>query len=158
MGIVTDMASSTAMTDSLVGGAADLTTEINTQLAATDFSVEVEQIAAAPEVTVTYEIRTTDAAAATAAQETIAAASTEGSSSALVSGLTANLADTHGVQITITEMTSTASEVRSVSTASPSSPSPPPTTSNAFRLGHRDVVSAVVVAAAVALAQLRRGN
>merc|ERR1711967_117152 len=76
--IEADMASSAMMTADLgaTDGAALLTDAINEQLANVTGidAVEVETLTAEPQVTISYEIRTMDAAAARTAQATMAAA------------------------------------------------------------------------------------
>merc|ERR1711967_165887 len=95
-------------------GAASLTAAINHQLEnVTDIdAVAVQQIEAEPQVTISYEIRTTDEAAAQAAQETIAAASAGGAAQdTLLGGITAELAEA-GFVVEISGMTGTVEEVQ----------------------------------------------
>jgi hypothetical protein len=153
--IVADMASSSMMTTSLQAddGAASLTAAINDQLEnVTDIEpVEVQDIEATPQVTITYEIRTTDAEAAQAAQEFIAEASSGGAAAeGLVSGITAELAEA-GFTVTIAEISGSVEPVQ----IEPQGDAPPSTrtqSSSAFRLSHRDVATALSLVVALALA------
>merc|ERR1712070_1163345 len=153
--IVADMASSSMMTTSLQAddGAASLTAAINDQLEnVTDIEpVEVQDIEATPQVTITYEIRTTDAATAQAAQEYIAEASSGGAAAeGLVSGITAELAEA-GFTVTIAEISGSVEPVQ----IEPQGDAPPSTrtqSSSAFRLSHRDVATALSLVVALALA------
>merc|ERR1712070_104812 len=153
--IVADMASSSMMTTSLQAddGAASLTAAINDQLEnVTDIEpVEVQDIEATPQVTITYEIRATDAATAQAAQEYIAEASSGGAAAeGLVSGITAELAEA-GFTVTIAEISGSVEPVQ----IEPQGDAPPSTrtqSSSAFRLSHRDVATALSLVVALALA------
>merc|ERR1711998_662836 len=96
--VVENMGDSAQMMSSLqaADGATALTTAINTALteAGSTISVAVTEISAEPEVTISYEIRTTDAEAASSAQAAMAAATAGGAEQeALLSGITSNLAD-----------------------------------------------------------------
>merc|ERR1712224_642955 len=88
-------------------------------------AVEVETLTAEPQVTITYEIRTTDAAAAREAQATMAAAASSGTGQdALLGDITQALADA-GYAVTISSMSAEVEEVQVVEQgdAPPSRPS-----------------------------------
>merc|ERR1712216_135888 len=146
---VENMGDSAQMMSSLqaADGASALQAAINAELPA-DLAVEVTEIVAEPEVTISYEIRTTDAAAASTAQAAMAAATAGGADQdALLSGITSNLLDA-GFNVTISSMSGTVEEVATVAQGE-AAPSRTPT-SGAFRLSLRDLLAtAVIVAAAV---------
>merc|ERR1711908_134754 len=110
---------------------------------------------ASPKVTVSYEISSTNASAASEAQATMAAAASSGADqTSLISGITANLAAA-GVTVTISNMTGTVDAVQAstpgAAAANASSASRVPT-SNTVRHSLRHVAMSVVVAVAGALA------
>merc|ERR1711907_910459 len=141
--------------------AADLATEIGTALAASgdatvsSMSPTVSAIEAAPEVTISYEISTTDATVASDAQATMAAAAASGTEQTdLIAGITSNL-NAAGIVVVISNMTGTVDAVVANTpgaAAANASQSSSRTSSSAVRHSLRHVVMSVVVAVAGALA------
>merc|ERR1712195_167775 len=134
-----------------MGDASSLTDNINLELEDVEGigSVSVEEIAAEPEVTISYEIRTTDADAARNAQAVMAAATAGGAGQdALMSGISDTLMSA-GFNVTISDMTGSVTEVQTVAQGEAAPIRTP--TSGAFRLSLRDLLAtAVAVAVAVA--------
>jgi len=151
--ITADLANSATLTSSLQ--AADATTSlaahINTELAAEGIEVEVQEIEAESEVTISYEIRTVDSSVADTAQTVFsdAAAGAGNAGAGFTTSLTSELADL-GHSVTI-EVTFAEPEVEvSEATTQTAAPSSSPTSSSAFRLGHGDVAVAMAAIAAFA--------
>lgn len=156
--ILADLASSGSMTADLESGsgAALLTDLINEQLEnVTGIDpVTVQEILAEPQVTISYEIRTTDGNAAQLAQEVISAAAGGGTAQTdFLTAITEELAEA-GLEVTISGMTGTVEEVQTEETGEAATTRTIPS-SSAFSLTHRYVATAAAAAVAVASAQVR---
>jgi len=151
--IETDLSAVDALTAELQAeSAADsLTTAINAELEDVEGvdPVTVDEIEAEQEVTISYQIRTTDATAAAGAQTALAESASAPTS--LTTSLEANLL-AQGVTVTIHGMTAEVGEVDTEDTGEDAAAPSSPISSNAFRLGHHHAAVAAVVA--LALAQL----
>lgn len=150
--IQADLSDSDGLTSRLqsADASADLTAAINTELAEAegDFDVTVDEISADSEVTISYQIRTTDPEAATAAAEALTAAATdETSQTALMTGLNTELAAA-GVDVQVNSMTVAQPTVvvEDTGDAAPATTARPASSNGAFRFGPGGllIVAAVV--------------
>lgn len=156
--ILADLSNSDSMTQSLQAesGSADLTTAINAELATVDGidPVTVTEISAEPEVTISYQIRTVDAARAQQAQTSIAEASAGGDAQAnLMSSINSEMA-ANGVSVNITGMTVAEPVLEVEDTGDAAAPVSRTDSSGTFRLGCRNFVMAFSAAVAMSLLQL----
>merc|ERR1712195_414194 len=143
--ILADLSNSDSMTQSLQAesGSADLTTAINAELATVDGidPVTVTEISAEPEVTISYQIRTVDAARAQQAQ------------ASLMSSINSEMA-ANGVSVNITGMTVAEPVLEVEDTGDAAAPVSRTDSSGTFRLGCRNFVMAFSAAVAMSLLQL----
>lgn len=135
--IEADLSNSDMLTTSLRSAdASALTTEINAALAEVegDFDVTVDEISADSEVTISYQIRTTDLEAATAAEAALTAAATdETAQTSLMDGLNTALRE-RGVDVQVNSMT-VAQPTREVEDTGDAATTPRPTSNGAFSFG-----------------------
>jgi len=155
--ILADLSSSDTMTQSLQAesGSTELTSRINSQLETVEGieSVTVRNITAEPEITISYEIRTTDPERAQTAQASIAEASAGvGAQTDFMTEINDAMAE-NGVSVTITGMT-VAEPVLEAEDTGEAAPVSRTVSSGTIRLGCRNFVMAFSAIAALSLLQL----